>query len=267
MTAAAPAAAFRSIFISDLHIGTTECKVDLLLDFLGKHVAQTLYLVGDIVDLRHIGKSRRWLKGHERPILKLLDLIAATHIVVLPGNHDRVMRHFPEFNAPNVQFCHEALHESASGRRYLVHHGDRMDGEIRTDVAEWKVDLACFFYYGLLLGEHRLNLMRLKSGRALRRYVGGLKSRLGFWLRYVQRYETAIIAEARSRGVDGVICGHIHVPKLRQDDGLIYMNTGDWVENCTALVETWDGAFKLIRWDRFGLTAGGDSVEDTYSHA
>src|SRR5271155_245304 len=153
---------FRSIWISDMHIGTSECKVDLLLDFLAKHSSETLYLVGDIVDLRHINKTGRWLKGHERPILKLMELTAATRLVVMPGNHDRILRLFPEFNAPNVEFTYERLHQSATGHTFLVAHGDAMDAHIRTDLAEWKIDLVCFFYYRLLLAEHRVNMMRLR---------------------------------------------------------------------------------------------------------
>jgi len=247
---------FRSIWISDMHIGTSECKVDLLLDFLAKHSSETLYLVGDIVDLRHINKTGRWLKGHERPILKLMELTAATRLVVMPGNHDRILRLFPEFNAPNVEFTYERLHQSATGHTFLVAHGDAMDAHIRTDLAEWKIDLVCFFYYRLLLAEHRVNMMRLRMGWAIKRYVSAMKSRLGFWDGYLRRYENAMVAEARRRGVDGVICGHIHVPSIRRDDDVLYMNTGDWVENCTALVETWNGEFRLLRWDRFGLAVG-----------
>jgi UDP-2,3-diacylglucosamine pyrophosphatase LpxH len=259
---------FRTIWLSDTHIGTNECKIDLLLDFLAKHTSETLYLVGDIVDLRHISKTRRWLKGHERPILKLIELATATRVVVMPGNHDRVLRLFPEFNAQNIEFTYECLHQSATGHTFLVAHGDAMDTRIRTNLPEWKIDLVCFFYYRLLLAEHRVNMLRLKMGWALKRYVGAMKARLGFWCGYVRRFEDAMVAEARRRGVDGVICGHIHMPSIRRNDGVLYINTGDWVENCTALVETWHGEFRLVRWDRFGLAAGeADAVLSRYDLA
>jgi UDP-2,3-diacylglucosamine pyrophosphatase LpxH len=267
---ASSAPVFRTIWLSDTHIGTRECKIDLLLDFLLKHSSETLYLVGDIVDLRYINKSRHWLKGHERPILKLVELAEATRLVVMPGNHDRVLRLFPEFNAPNIEFTYECLHQSATGHTFLVAHGDAMDSRIRTDLPEWKIDLVCFFYYRLLRAEHRVNMLRLRLGWALKRYVGAMKARLPFWEGYVRRYESAMVAEARRRGVDGVICGHIHVPSFCRYDDILYINTGDWVENCTALIETWHGEFRLLRWDRFGLTAGAaDAVlgrDDGLSH-
>jgi UDP-2,3-diacylglucosamine pyrophosphatase LpxH len=261
---------FRTIWISDTHIGTEECKIDLLLDFLGKHSSETLYLVGDIVDLRHINKTRRWLKGHERPLLKLMELTAATRLIVMPGNHDRILRLLAEFNTPNIEFAYERLHHAVSGHTFLVAHGDAVDTRIRTDLPEWKIDLVCFFYYRLLLAEHAVNMLRLRMGWALKRYVGALKARLGFWDGYVRRYENAMVAEAHRRGVDGVICGHIHMPSIHRDDGVLYINTGDWVENCTALVETWHGELRLLRWDRFGLAADdADAVlgrDDLASH-
>jgi UDP-2,3-diacylglucosamine pyrophosphatase LpxH len=256
---------FRTIWLSDTHIGTEECKIDLLLDFLAKHSSETLYLVGDIVDLRHINKTRHWLKGHERPILKLMELTAATRLIVMPGNHDRILRLLPEFNTPNIQFTYERLHRSATGHTFLVAHGDDADTRIRTDLPEWKIDLVCFFYYRLLRAEHAVNILRLRMGWALKRYVGALKARLGFWDGYVRRYENAMVSEARRRGVDGVICGHIHMPCIHRDGGVLYINMGDWVENCTALVETWHGELRLLRWDRFGLAAGeSDAVLGRY---
>jgi len=245
-----PSHHYRTLWISDLHIGTRECKVDLLVDFLTHHRADTLYLVGDIVDLRHIGKSRRWLRGHERAVLKLMDVMKHTHVIMTPGNHDRILRHFPEFVASNIAFVHEHIHTTPDGRRILVFHGDLMDEEIRTDVPEWKVDLACFFYYGLLVTEHRINQLRLRMGKSIKRYVGAVKSRLRFWQNYSTNYERAIVAHAGQRGFDGVVCGHIHVPKIAKHESVVYMNCGDWVENCTALAETHDGALTLLRWDR-----------------
>ncbi len=243
----------RAVWISDLHIGTREAKVDLLVDFLERNPCETLYLVGDIVDLRVISRRQRWLRRQEEALRKLLELTATTRIVVLPGNHDRVLRSLPVLQGHNISFHHDVVHTTATGQRLLVTHGDTMDRRIRTDISEWKIDLACFFYYSALALEHRVNMARLRRGRGLKRLVGETKASMAWWRAYRDRFEGAIVAHARDGGYDGVVCGHIHAPCLDHRGGVLYANSGDWVENCTAIVESHEGELRLLRWDRFGL--------------
>lgn len=253
-------ASLRTIWISDLHIGTRESKVKLLVDFLERNPCQTLYLVGDIVDLRIISRRQRWLRRQEQALIKLLDLVATTQIRILPGNHDRILRSLPALQGDNIAFCHEHVHTTAKGLRLLVTHGDLMDRCIRTEIAEWKIDLACYFYYAALGAEHCLNVWRLNRGVALTRFISKTKASLSWWRAYRDRFENAIVAFANSNGYDGVVCGHIHAPCLDRRGPVLYANAGDWVENCTAIVETDAGDLHLARWDRFGLAPVAQGV-------
>jgi UDP-2,3-diacylglucosamine pyrophosphatase LpxH len=243
----------RAIWISDLHIGMAESKVDLLVDFLARNSCDTIYLVGDIVDLRHISQRQRWMRDQEKALHALIALAANTHIVVLPGNHDRILRNVPPLQGRNISFRHEHIHTTLSGRRLLVTHGDAMDERIRTDLPGWRLNLACHLYYGALAIEHWVNLARMKRGRALRRYVGWAKAHMASWRAYRDSFVDAIVAATEAAGADGVVCGHIHAPCLEERGGTLYANCGDWVENCTAIVETHAGELRLVRWDRFGL--------------
>jgi UDP-2,3-diacylglucosamine pyrophosphatase LpxH len=242
----------RALWLSDLHVGTGEFKLELLLDFLTRHRADVIYLAGDIVDFRWIGKTRHWPQHHERALEVLLGLVHTSRVVVLPGNHDSALRLLPEFVAGRLEFAREAYHETLDGRRLLVTHGDVMDALIRTDMRGWKIDLACFFYYRAVALEHAVNARRMARGVPIGRWVGALKSRLLAWRRYAERYRVAISAHAREKGAAGVVCGHIHVPEVLDEDGFLYLNTGDWIENCTAIAETHDGLIKLIRWPCLG---------------
>jgi UDP-2,3-diacylglucosamine pyrophosphatase LpxH len=250
----------RTIWISDLHIGTRESKVDLLVDFLTHNSCETLYLVGDIVDLRVISQKQRWLRDQEKALQTLMGLAQSTRVIVLPGNHDRVLRHFPPLQGGNIFFEHDHVHTTVDGRRLLVTHGDAMDQHIRTDISGWYLNIACFLYYAALAFEHRINIRRLKRGRALKRYLGAIKVSLSSWRAYRDKFIAAIVAGTDAAGMDGVVCGHIHAPCLEQRGRVLYANTGDWVENCTALVETHEGALKLVRWDRFDLEPAGTTV-------
>ncbi len=209
--------------------------------------------MGDIVDLRVISQRQRWLRKQEKALNALIDLAKSTRVIVLPGNHDRVLRHFPPLQGGNIFFEHDHVHTTATGRRLLVTHGDAMDQRIRTDISNWYISLACILYYNALAIEHWINMARLKRGRTLRRYVGAAKAGLGSWRAYRDKFVTAIVAAADEAGVDGVICGHIHAPCLEERGRILYGNSGDWVENCTALIETHTGEMRLVHWDRFGL--------------
>lgn len=243
----------RAIWISDLHIGTRESKVDLLVEFLSRNTCDTLYLVGDIVDLRHISQRQRWVRAQEKALHALMGLVSNTEIVMLPGNHDRILRSLPLLQGSNITLKHDHIHTTAGGRRLLVTHGDSMDERIRRDVPSWHVDVACHLYYSALALEHWFNVSRLKRGQALRRFVGTAKASLANWRAYRDSFVDAIVTEAQAAGVDGVVCGHIHAPCVEERGSMLYANCGDWVENCTAVVETHAGDMRLVRWDRHGL--------------
>ena len=251
MTGTGPS--LRAIWISDLHIGTRESKVDLLVDFLTRNSCETIYLVGDVVDLRHISQSQRWVRHQEKALQALMALAATTHIVVLPGNHDRILRTFPALQGTNLSFRHEHMHTTLGGQRLLVTHGDAMDEPIRRDVPDWHINIACHLYYSALAIEHWFNIARLRRGRGLRRVVSPVKARMATWRAYRDSFIEAIVKTAAEAGADGVVCGHIHAPCLEQRGRTLYANCGDWVENCTAIVETRTGELRLVRWDRFGL--------------
>lgn len=248
---------YRAIWISDLHIGSKDFKLELLVDFLDSHRCDILYLVGDIVDLRLISRRGTWIRRHEQALQRFFAILGDTTVHYLWGNHDSAIKLLPPFSAPNFVLHQETVHETAQGQRLLVTHGDRVDPIIRRDAPEWKVDLACWFYYGLLALDRWHNRSRQGLGLPLSSQVALLKRWTPGWRRYLDSFVGEMTAEARRANLDGVVCGHLHAPEIRDNDGFLYVNCGDWVENCTAAVEDTDGSLKLIRWDRIGGNAGG----------
>jgi UDP-2,3-diacylglucosamine pyrophosphatase LpxH len=237
----------RTVFISDLHLGTRGARSDMLLDFLSRVHCERLYLVGDIVDGWRLRKSWYWHAEFDAVIRAILDLAKnGTEVIYIPGNHDEMFREWLGLEVAGVKLLREAEHLAADGRRYLVMHGDEFDGVIR--YAKFLAYLGDQAYTVALIINRWFNFARRRLGYPYWSLSQWLKRQVKGAVKAIDRFETALAGEARRRGLDGVICGHIHHPEMRMVNGVLYMNDGDWVESCSALVEHHDGAFELLDW-------------------
>lgn len=238
---------YRSIWISDVHLGTRGCQAALLLDFLRNTESDHLYLVGDIVDGWRLRRRAWWDASHHEVIQELLGkALSGTRVVYIPGNHDELLRGYLGTELGGVSILGEAIHETADGRRLLVVHGDEFDAVVC--YAKWLAVLGDSAYTLTLFLNAWFNRCRRVFGKPYWSLSGYLKSQVKNAVQLVSSYETAVAAAARRRGVDGVVCGHIHTAAIRKFDGLDYYNDGDWVESCTALVENEMGDMKILYW-------------------
>lgn len=242
-----PARRFRTVWISDVHLGTRGCKADFLLDFLRSTECDYLYLVGDIVDLWNMKRGLYWPQSHNNVIRTVLGKAKHdTRVVYIPGNHDELLRDFVGMEFGNVRLERECVHTTRAGKRLLVMHGDQHERAVQHPrLIVWIGDHA---YYLLLYMNRWFNRARGALGMPYWSLATWLKQKMGNAVRYIHKYEQAVIHEARRRGLDGVVCGHIHRGDLDTVNGLLYCNDGDWVENCTALVEHHDGTLQLLHW-------------------
>jgi UDP-2,3-diacylglucosamine pyrophosphatase LpxH len=235
----------RTVWISDLHLGTPGCQAQALLDFLRDVECDTLYLVGDIIDGWQLRRQWYWPQTHNDVVQKLLRKARkGTRVVFVPGNHDEFARKYLGHNFGGIDVVEECIHELADGRRLWVTHGDLFDGVIQH--AKWLAYLGDHAYEFTLKLNRYLNSCRARLGLpywSLSRY---LKFKVKRAVSYVGDFEAAVAREARSRGLDGVVCGHIHHAEMRTVEGVLYCNDGDWVESLTALVEHADGRLALI---------------------
>jgi UDP-2,3-diacylglucosamine pyrophosphatase LpxH len=238
---------FRTIWISDVHLGTQGCKAEFLLDFLKHTESDYLYLVGDIIDLWRIRRRWFWRQAHNDVIQKVLRKARkGTRVYFIPGNHDENFRDFARHRFGRVAVLDRTVHVTADRRRLLVMHGDQFDAVVKH--AKWLAYLGDWAY-GVVLGlNHWFNLARRRLGFRYWSLSAYLKHKVKNAVEYISRFEYAVVAEARRQGVDGVVCGHIHHAAVREMDGLLYCNDGDWVESCTALVEHFDGRLEVIHW-------------------
>jgi len=237
----------RSAWISDLHLGTPGCRAEALLDFL-KHVeCETLFLVGDIVDGWQLRRSWYWPQSHNDVVQKLLRKARkGTRVIFIPGNHDEFARRYVEHEFGGIEVVDEWIHTTADGRRLWVTHGDLFDGVIQC--ARWLAHVGDSLYgFTLRLNRH-LNSLRARMGLPYWSLSKYLKLKVKRAVTYVSDFEAAVAREARRRGVDGVVCGHIHHAEIRHIDGVLYCNDGDWVESLTALVEHADGRLEIVDW-------------------
>jgi UDP-2,3-diacylglucosamine pyrophosphatase LpxH len=238
---------FRAIFLSDVHLGTKGCQSRLLLDFLRWHDAETIYLVGDIVDGWKLKKGWFWPQSHNDVVQKLLRKARkGARLIYLPGNHDEFLRDFPGHHFGGIEVADQVVHVTADARRYLVLHGDAFDVVVRH--AKWLAHLGDGAYT-LALGVNTfVNMVRRRLGFTYWSLSAWAKLRVKNAVSFIGSFEETLAREAKRRDCDGVICGHIHHAAQRVIDGVEYLNTGDWVESCTALVEHADGMLEIIRW-------------------
>jgi len=237
----------RTIFISDIHLGTRGCQAALLLDFIKSVECETLYLVGDIVDGWKMKSGWRWPQAHSDVVQKILRLARkGVTVIYVPGNHDDRVRDFCGVHFGGVVVARDAIHLAADGRRYLVTHGDEFDGIVNQ--AKWLAYLGDYSYRALLTLNTRWNALRRRLGLGYWSLSAFVKLKVKNAVQFIDDFERAVAEEARRRGVDGVICGHIHHAEIRNIDGIMYVNDGDWVESCTAAVEHFDGRIEILDW-------------------
>ncbi len=238
---------YRTIWISDVHLGTRGCKADFLLDFLKNTESETLYLVGDIIDGWRLRRTWYWPQAHNDVVQKLLRKARkGTRVLFVPGNHDEFARDYAQLSFGDVEVQTQAIHITADGKRLLVMHGDAFDGVIK--YARWLAHLGDGAYTFALWANHWLNVVRRRLGLAYWSLSAYLKHKVKNAVQYIDNYEQTMADEARKQGVDGVVCGHIHHAECREMSGIIYCNDGDWVESCTALVEHMDGRLEILHW-------------------
>jgi UDP-2,3-diacylglucosamine pyrophosphatase LpxH len=236
----------RSVFLSDIHLGARECRAELLLEFLHRVHMQELFLVGDIVDVWNMRRDFYWPQLHNNVLRTLLGKAKhGTRIIYIPGNHDEEFRDLDGAVFGNLEVHRDYVHTTHRGRRMLVAHGDEFDGSVKC--SPWLAALGSGMY-DVSLGLNRaLNRVRRAMGLPYWSLATYLKSKVGNAMTYVHRFEEAAAHAALRRGLDGIVCGHIHRPADAEHGGVRYCNTGDWVENCSALVEDHSGELHLWR--------------------
>ncbi|HEY5810721.1 MAG TPA: UDP-2,3-diacylglucosamine diphosphatase [Povalibacter sp.] len=244
---ARPVFRFRSVFISDVHLGFRGCSAHYLLDFLRSVETETLYLVGDIIDVWSLKKTFFWPQAHNDVIRTILGKAKhGTRVIYIPGNHDAVLRDYDGMVFGNVEIRREALHETADGRRFVVLHGDEFDSVIK---ASPLLEALGNRAYAFVLRLNRyVNLFRQRFGFPYWSIAAYLKHKVKNAVTYIANFEQALADEAKRRGVDGMICGHIHRAEITSIGGVLYCNDGDWVESCTTLTEDFNGRLALLRW-------------------
>ncbi len=244
--AAPPRTRYRTVWISDFHLGTRTCRARRLLRFLDSIECETLYLVGDIIDGWALKKSWYWPSSHSDVVQTLVDLQTETDIQVIyvPGNHDDLLRDYLPIDFAGVEVRREAEHTTVDGRRFLVVHGDELD--VTCNQARWMAQVGDYAYRAVTLGNSVVNTARRRLGLSYYPLAGRIKACFKQALAVISDFELNWRQEAERRGFDGVICGHIHTPKAHADDDVEYYNDGDWVESCSALVEHRDGRLEII---------------------
>ena len=238
----------RAIFVSDIHLGTAGCQADALLDFLKHHTSDYLYLVGDVVDGWQLRRRWFWPQAHNDVVQKLLRRVRkGGRVIFVPGNHDEFARAFVGHKFGGIEVVKDAVHTLSDGKKLWITHGDDFDGVIQC--AKWLAYLGDNAYELTLKLNRHLNRFRRYVGLPYWSLSAFLKDQVKSAVNYVSNFEVAVAHEARIRGHDGVVCGHIHRAEMRMIDGTLYCNDGDWVESRSALVEHMDGRLELIHWN------------------
>ena len=240
---------YRSIWISDVHLGTPGCRAEFLLDFLRYNESDHLYLVGDVIDGWQLKRRWYWTQAHNDVVQKVLRKARkGTQVTYIAGNHDEALRQFVGFAFGGIEIRDEAVHTMADGRRFLVVHGDLYDAVVQQ--AKWLARLGDRLYTLILELNRWFNHVRARLGLGYWSLSQYLKHKAKNAVNFMTAFEDAVAREARTRGFHGVVCGHIHKPRIKTIDGVVYCNDGDWVESLSALVETFEGELKIVQWRR-----------------
>jgi len=236
-----------AVWLSDIHLGYKGCRAEFILDFLEKNPAKVIYLVGDVVDFWSLKRQFIWPQSHQAVLKKLLDLAATgCRVVYVPGNHDDQMRDLCEKSLLNVEIHREVIHRTASGKQFLVVHGDEFDHAVRCSSFNRILGEASYDF--LLFLNRWSNRIRSWMGLPYWSLAYFIKNRVTNAVAAIRAFEEAAALEAKKRGLNGIICGHIHQPEIRMIDDVLYCNDGDWIESCTALVEHNTGRLELVHW-------------------
>ena len=240
---------YRTLWISDVHLGTKDCKAAQLDDFLKHHSCEQLYLVGDIIDGWRMKNGIYWEKGFTKVIRRVLKLSKkGTPVHYITGNHDEFLRRYANHHMDNIRLLNRATHTTAKGERLLVIHGDQFDGvttchKLLKHAGDKGYDLLMFL-------NRRYNWLRERSGYGYWSLASFLKSRIKKAQEYIEEYEKACAYACKKQGFDGIVCGHIHHAAIKRINGVEYFNTGDWVESCTALAEDFEGNIQILHWPK-----------------
>lgn len=238
---------YRTVWISDVHLGLKGCRADDLLDFLNSIEVESIYLVGDIIDVWQMKKGLYWPQAHNNVVRKIFSMARnGTRVIYIPGNHDEIFREYDGSCFGNIEIRNRKIHTTKNGRKMLVMHGDELDAVVQSSKL---VALAgSKLYDWLLRANYWVNLVRRKLGFGYWSLAACLKRKVKNAVSYISNFEQALAFEARRNGADGLICGHIHHAEITEIEGIIYCNDGDWVESCTALAEDQVGNLSIIRW-------------------
>ncbi|MGH1350443.1 MAG: UDP-2,3-diacylglucosamine diphosphatase [Methyloligellaceae bacterium] len=239
---------YRTLFISDIHLGTKDSQAEAFLDFFKHYSADKIYLVGDIVDFWKIQRrGAHWPQAQNDVVQKLLRAVRkGTEMVYIPGNHDEALRDYCGTHFGGIEIMLQDIHETADGKRYLIMHGDEFDVVVK--YSKWLAHLGDWAYEVALRMNRYFNFFRRKTGRPYWSLSAFLKKKVKGAVNFIGDFENSLAREAQTQKVDGIICGHIHTAAMRDIKGVHYINTGDWVESCTAVGETFDGKFEMIDW-------------------
>ncbi|WP_162653131.1 UDP-2,3-diacylglucosamine diphosphatase [Lentilitoribacter sp. Alg239-R112] len=240
---------YRALFLSDIHLGTRGCQAEMLLDFLREYDAEYIYLVGDIFDGWRLRKGWYWPQSHNDVVQKILRKgRKGSKIIYVPGNHDEVMRNYLGTHFGGIDVKEKDIYTALSGEKFLIIHGDQFDMVVMN--AKWLAYLGDWAYETILKINTSVNrIKRLWGGQywSLSRWA---KHKVKSAVNFIGDYEAVLSSEAEKADVNGIICGHIHHPAMHDVNGIKYINTGDWVESCTAVIEHLDGTFELIEWSK-----------------
>ena len=237
----------RTLFISDVHLGTRGCQAAALLSFLKAHEAEQIYLIGDIIDGWRLKASWHWPQLHNDVVQKLLRQVRkGVRLIYLPGNHDEFLRDYAGSNFGGVEVVDEVIHVTADGRRILILHGDKFDQVVRT--MKWLAYLGDAAYDLAIFINRQISIVRRRMGLPYWSFSAYAKLKVKKAVAFISAFEEAVAFDAVRHDVQGVMCGHIHQPAMRKLGEIDYYNTGDWVESCSAIIEKMDGSFELILW-------------------
>lgn len=241
---------YRTIWISDLHLGSTQCQADVLLDFLKHNDSEKLYLVGDIIDFWSLSKKMYWPRDHNTVIQKVLRKARhGTQVIYVPGNHDENIRQYDHYVFGDIIVKNSDVHTTSTGKQFLVVHGDEYDTIAKCH--KWMAKLGSEGYDFLIWVNRIIRMIRrglgMPSNFSLAAFV---KFKVKNVVQFISDYEESIVSTLRDQGLDGVICGHIHHAEIKGIEGFLYVNTGDFVESCTAIVEHANGELELIKWQK-----------------
>lgn len=240
---------YRTIWISDLHLGSTQCQADVLLDFLKHNESEKLYLVGDIIDFWALSKKMYWPRDHNTVIQKILRKARhGTQVIYIPGNHDENLRDYDSYVFGDIVVKISDIHVTAQGKKFLIIHGDVYDTIAKYH--QWIAKLGSKGYDFLIEVNRLLRMLRqllgIQSHFSLAAFI---KFKVKNVVQFISDYETSIVQTLKNENLDGVICGHIHHAEIKAMEEFMYVNTGDFVESCTAIVEHHDGTLQLLTWN------------------